>query len=474
MKKIALAAAAAMTLSTVTFVGSHAAPYDGSTITVNGHEWTFSYSGFGIQEAENDGYDRSKLQLSLDGGTTFTDINCEDVDANSNVDATPMDNGAMAIRCQDPSLQFDGLSVDMYGYLYPSGLLAAVTYEITNVSGSSINYVAQFKHNYGEGNINGADHTSVYSLGNGTEFDTTPAATAWGDSGSGGFSCLVESSGNDGYDDMELETGLCGISAGATVSYTTYHLINGASNSATLNSDALSLFVERTADATLAEGIPVGIMPANWSIGGTTTFPEFSDAPYEMSLTGDAVMGEYLTVSFAEGVTPVGDYFDIWMCPNTDVRPVDGGEMGECQPVTFWNRAAVANYNQATSALTMTWQLSNDSVPGYVSEGGVSYLDGTNEPILVDPPETEGGWCQYEGWHIIVNDYSGGGHSNFSDPLSAVGCSIDPEEETPEGETSELADTGFDVQSGLTLVAAALFAGLAALVAARRRAARSL
>ncbi len=49
-----------------------------------------------------------------------------------------------------------------------------------------------------------------------------------------------------------------------------------------------------------------------------------------------------------------------------------------------------------------------------------------------------------------------------------------PEEETPEGETSELAETGFDVQSGLTLVAAALFAGLAALVAARRRAARSL
>jgi hypothetical protein len=83
-----------------------------------------------------------------------------------------------------------------------------------------------------------------------------------------------------------------------------------------------------------------------------------------MTLTGDAVLGEYMTVAFKNGETPVGDYFDVWACPNKDVKAIDGGEIGECAKMTFWHRGSVAGFVNETTALTMSWKLENESVRG--------------------------------------------------------------------------------------------------------------
>ena len=187
-----------------------------------------------------------------------------------------------------------------------------------------------------------------------------------------------------------------------------------------------------------------------------------------MTLTGDATLGHYMTVSFKNGADPVGDYYDVWMCPNKDVKPVDGAEFGDCVAVTFWNRASVANYDQSATALTMTWQLANEPVPGKISEGGANYLDSNGDPIMMDEPQDDGGWCAFEGWYIIVNDYDGGAHSNWSPALAAAGCSDQG------GSGGSLASTGVDAQPAGLLGLFALIGGLAVTVIARRRNARSL
>jgi hypothetical protein len=188
-----------------------------------------------------------------------------------------------------------------------------------------------------------------------------------------------------------------------------------------------------------------------------------------MTLTGDAVLGSYMTVAFKSGATPVGDFYDVWMCPNKDVKPVDEVNEGECIAVTFWNRGVVANYDQTTSAKTMTWLLSNESQPGLIAQGGASYLDSNGDAITMDPPSEDGGWCAYEGWYMIVNDYDGGAHSNWSPAIGAAGCS-----EPAAG--SGLADTGINGQQTSLIAAFGLFTLLAGMGIAvtRRRGADSL
>ncbi len=184
-----------------------------------------------------------------------------------------------------------------------------------------------------------------------------------------------------------------------------------------------------------------------------------------MTLTGDAVLGEYMTVAFKNGETPVGDYFDVWACPNKDVKAIDGGEIGECAKMTFWHRGSVAGFVNETTALTMSWKLENESVPGLTSPGGSRYLDSDGDPLLMDPPESDvegapAGWCAFEGWFIVVHDYSGGGHSNWSPAIGAAGCS--EEALAPTG-------AGLNTNSFGGLVAMALVALAGAAVIARRR-----
>jgi hypothetical protein len=153
----------------------------------------------------------------------------------------------------------------------------------------------------------------------------------------------------------------------------------------------------------------------------TSTASVDAPNPLSMSLTGTAALGTDMTVSFLNAATVVGDYFEVFVCPNRLVRPYKFSEdsLAGCTLATFWSRNDVAGYSKQTSARTMTWKLSTVREYGLVATGGSQYLMGNNEPINIDPPQAVGGWCAYQGQYIIVHDSdigpgTGGLHSNWS------------------------------------------------------------
>ena len=462
MSKKFIAAIAVMFLGILPVSTANASPAE--NVTNSTHEWDVGYDSFGPREVDDDGLDGTELQLSDDGGV-WNSVACIWTESgNERVNMSALSGGADLFYCPQAwtSADLEGLEVDMYSYIYANGLMAATTYTIANTTSASIDFQWKFHHNYGEGVIS-RNWNDIYSLGDGTDSETTPAAVAWGPTSS---SCAPASGINDGYDDLQVTSESCTISGNGSVSLTFFVLIDDNETLAELEADALAKFDTRSADATLAAGIPSGVTAANWGITGSLTLPNLTDT---MTLSGDFALGEYMTIEFNDGEVPYGDYFDIWMCPTNDFLPIDGVDQGDCEAVTFWERAAVANYVQETSALSMTWQISNEAVPGLVSEGGAAYLDSSDGQIMVDAVEGDGGWCQYEGWYLVVNDYDSsendhGLHSNFSEPLSAVGCS----------ESATLADTGVESQPAGLLGLFALIGGLAVTVIARRRNARAL
>lgn len=463
MKKKFVAAIAAMFLGIAPATAANASP--NSDVDNSGYNWSFNASAFGPSDVENDGLDNTELKLSDDNGATWVDpVNCVRESGNGRVNLTSLSGGADLYYCPHAwtNADLEGLEVDMYSYIYANGLMSATTYTIANTTGSNIDFLWAYGHDYGEGLIS-RGWNDIYSLGDGTNDGTTPAAVAWGPTST---SCAPTSGTNDGYDELEVTSETCTVNANGTLSLTFFVLIDDNETFSDLQSDAGAKFETRSADSTLAAGIPSGVTAANWGITGTLTLPNLTDT---MTLSGDFAMGEYMTIEFNDGEAPYGDYFDIWMCPTTDLRPVDGVEQGDCVPVTFWQRSTVANYDQNTSALTLTWQIANEDVAGLTSEGGAAYLDSADSQIMVDAVDGDGGWCQYEGWYLIVNDYDSnnndhGLHSNFSEPLSAAGCS----------EPAALADTGVDAQPTGLIGLFALVSGIAVAVVARRRNARSL
>lgn len=206
------------------------------------------------------------------------------------------------------------------------------------------------------------------------------------------------------------------------------------------------------------------------TIAGATPAMAVNPDPQFMTLTGTPKLGEYMTV-----VTDIrldGDYFDIWMCPNKDTLPRDGVATGECVAVTFWERFQVAGFDRSavpqTVALSLKWQLSNESVPGLDPSNNQPYKTSENAEIPVDPPQ-DGTWCDYAGWYFIINDYSSvveqgyNQHSNWSEAFSSEGC--------PEGSGSgTLPDTGASSTAGIVAgsLGLAAIAGGVLLVRARR------
>lgn len=456
MKKTLVASAAALALA-LTPMSAMAT----TDVTFGGFTWEIEWDYFGINDVESDAYDDSSLALSIDDGVNWTSYSCRD---ESLMGVTELASGDM-VTCDELVTVVEGLNVRGYAFVADDGLSTTVTYEITNSTASSISFKWRNDHNYGEGFINDVAYDDVFSYGDGTNSPSTPAVVAWGPTTQ---ACSAAAGEDDGYDDMEVTSETCSLAAGATTAITIFHRIDDAADGTQLLTDSTDLFVNRTSDTSLRAAIPLGLTASNWGLAGTldiTGVPEAAD-PFDptetMTLSGDAEIGGFMTVAFKNGVDPVGDYYDVWMCPNQDVKPIDGAETGECVAVTFWNRATVANYDQATTALTMTWELANEPVPGLVAEGGASYLDSNGDPILMDEPTEDGGWCAYEGWYIIVNDYDGGAHSNFSDPLSSAGCS-----------EAALAETGVDAQSTGLVGLAALMGGIAVTVAVRRRVTRA-
>jgi len=210
------------------------------------------------------------------------------------------------------------------------------------------------------------------------------------------------------------------------------------------------------------------------TIAGSTPALAVEPNPAVMDLTGTPKLGEYMTIAFKTGENPLGTYFDIWMCPNKDVLPIDSEVEGDCTAVTFWQRSLVSGFpggDPQTVALSMKWLLADEEVPGLNPSNDAAYLNNSAEPVNVPPADQEaGGWCAYEGWYIIVNDYGGDpltghGHSNWSEPFSSEGCSG-----ADGGGASTLPDTGISSTAGIVAgsLGLATIAGGLLLVRARR------
>jgi hypothetical protein len=458
MKKIIVAATAAFALALAPITSAIA--YEE---TVGGTLWDIDRSYFGVAEAKNnDVFDDSYIALSDPAGTNFDEYSCR---LESLMSTTTIGSGKV-VTCNELVTVQPGLNVRGFAYIYPDGLNVAVTYKITNTTGASIPFKWFQSHNYGNPQVSYSTYASVFSTGDGTSNGTSEAAAvAWGPTTQ---VCSAAVGEDDENDNMDVTSEPCTLAAGASMGITIFHKVGTVGGVSALTTAATALYVTRNADATLAAGIPAGFTNGNWGITGTldvSGVPAAAD-PYDgtsMTLTGDAVLGSDMTVAFKNGETPVGTYYDVWMCPNKDVKPIDGVIEGDCVAVTFWERELVANYDQNSTALTMTWRLANEDVPGLIAPGGASYLDGAGDPILMGAPEDADGWCAYEGWYIIVNDYDGGAHSNWSPALGAAGCS-EP--------AAGLASTGADVQQTGLIGLFALLAGLGVVVA-RRRAVRS-
>ncbi len=209
------------------------------------------------------------------------------------------------------------------------------------------------------------------------------------------------------------------------------------------------------------------------TIAGATPALAVDPSPAVMDLTGTPQLGQSMTVAFKAGQDPAGDYFDIWMCPNKDVLPVDQASFGDCVTPTFWNRGLVNGYpggNPQTTALSMKWLLADEDVPGLNPSNDQPYLDNSSQPIVVGAPSLdEGGWCAFEGWYLLINDFDssnmvGYGHSNWSEPFSAIGCSESPSDPTALPDTGASSTVGIIAGSfGLAAIAGGLL-----LVRARR------
>jgi len=459
MKKSIMAATAAFALALTPLTSASALE-----VTKSGIEWDIEYSSFGVNEVtDGDVFDSSYLALSIDDGVSFEEYECRNEDLMSE---TTIGSGVV-VTCDELVTVQPGLNVRGFAYVYPDGLKAAVTYKITNTTASSIPFKWKQNHNYGEGLISDSTHADIFSIGDGSSSSEAPAAVAWGPTTQ---VCSAASGADDAYDNMDVTSESCSLAAGASMGITIFHLLGDVGQASQLETSATALFVTRNADSTLAAGIPSGLTNGNWGITGTlnvSTVPPAAE-PFDgsvMTLTGDAVLGEYMTVAFKNGETPVGDYFDVWACPNKDVKAIDGGDTGLCAKMTFWHRASVAGYVKESTALTMSWKLENESVPGLTTPGGSRYLDTNGDPLLMDPPESDvegapAGWCAFEGWFIVVHDYSGGGHSNWSPAIGAAGCSEEA-----------LANTGAGLDTNTLggVVVTALVALAGAAVIARRR-----
>lgn len=476
-KKLIVAAIAASALALAPLTSASA--FD---VTVGSTLWDITDSYFGVNDAgaavdngNHDAFDGSYLALSIDDGATFNEYECRD---EALMSSTTIGSGKV-VTCDELVTVQTGLNVRGFAYIYPDGLNAATTYKITNTTSASIPFKWFHNHNYGNGVVSNSTFSSVFSTGSGTVNPSEAAAVAWGPTTQ---ACSAASGADDGDDNMAVTSESCTLAAGASMGITLFQKLGTVGGVVALDAAAAALYVSRNADATLAAGMPSGLTNGNWGITGTlnvSTVPAAAD-PFDptetMTLTGDAVLGSYMTVAFKAGVDPVGDYYDVWMCPNKDVKPIDEVNEGDCIAVTFWNRGVVASYDQSTSAKTMTWLLSNESQPGLIAQGGANYLDGSGEPINMDPPSEDGGWCAYEGWYMIVQDYidgdvaQTGAHSNWSPALGAAGCS------EPAAGGAALPDTGLNGQQTSLIAAFGLFALLAGLGIAvnRRRGADSL
>jgi len=108
-----------------------------------------------------------------------------------------------------------------------------------------------------------------------------------------------------------------------------------------------------------------------------------------MDLTDDPVIGATVIVSAKVPGSLVGGDFDLFGCPTTDLKPRDDGDSGDCTGPFIQNRTG-------------------DST---------SFLLGNEPGLTPDDNGYDEFWDEICGLYFIVNDYPGGGHSNWIGPI---------------------------------------------------------
>jgi hypothetical protein len=174
-------------------------------------------------------------------------------------------------------------------------------------------------------------------------------------------------------------------------------------------------------------------------------FAQAQPAPLVMDMTGTPALGEYVTIAFKDGETPVGEYFDIWICGEeaalAERRPDDEFESGPendgCTPLNFWLREGV---NPAP--LAIKFLMTDEGYdPGEGEYAKVDVLNPLNDAVIASGDGgiegadycalTEALFDRNEQrieppYYLITHDYPLGGHSNFFGPLSCPAVSAIP------------------------------------------------
>lgn len=183
-----------------------------------------------------------------------------------------------------------------------------------------------------------------------------------------------------------------------------------------INTSSFRPFALPRGAASLLAGLLLGLasMPV-------LALPAPSPSGISMELSGQARLDGTVTVRFLDGVTPVGSFFDIWVCGSNaftaDRRPDDGvgdDANADCIDLTFWGRP--------DEARTLQWVLSLDDSSAINPDTGQPYPDAS--------PVSGADYCGFEEaltdregtvmqapYYLIVHDFSGGEHSNWLGPI---------------------------------------------------------
>ena len=126
--------------------------------------------------------------------------------------------------------------------------------------------------------------------------------------------------------------------------------------------------------------------------------PSVPNGTVTMTLTGTPGLGNELLVVFNDGVDPTGSDFDLWFCPDQTIFPDDGYD-DDGRPEL--NGECVGPFIQGQEGRSTTFTLTEADFE----------------------PEVLPTLC---GKSFIVNDYLGGGHSNWLGPWSCGGDAAVP------------------------------------------------
>lgn len=166
-----------------------------------------------------------------------------------------------------------------------------------------------------------------------------------------------------------------------------------------------------------------------------TMYIEVPSPAVTMTLTGNAMIGSTVLVESIVPGSLIGGDFDLWACPNQDLLPRDDQDdelNGDC----------VGPFIQSRTGDSTTFLLGFDPV-----------RDAGNEEAAQDF------WASICGKYFVINDYPGGGHSNWIGPVNCSPSATD---------NAELAQTGSSSALVLGVAASSLVIAVLMVVMSRR------